>query len=132
MAGPQSRPRIELGTGKAPDRACVHHLGAAVVESQLHVADHRNRPGIHRCIELARRALGRASFRRSAFVLPGRKAAVEDEDVLDAEDAERPPHTWCRIESGGVVDHKGVGLADAEAANRVSELLWPGQHMWQV
>ena len=70
VAGAQARARLRLAAGKAPGRARVDHLRAAVVERDLHVGDHGHRAGVHRRLEwcaAARLTAPASSGRPSAF-----------------------------------------------------------------
>ena len=70
-----------------------------------------------------------AGFDRFFLGFPFRKAAVEDENVFDAEDAERPPHARRREEAGAVIDHDLVAVRNPEPRHVQLENMRRRQHM---
>ena len=119
VAGPQSGPRLRRLAGEPLGRAGIDDLRAFVGDRHAHVGEHGDGADIHLGIEIsAAPAWLSPAFQRTVFGLPFRQSAVEDVDILGAENAERPPHPRRRVETEAVVDHDGVAVADAERARR--------------
>jgi hypothetical protein len=92
MPTAQPLARLRFGAGKPPGRAGIDHLDVLISEGHLHVADHCDRAGVHLRFECARRTLDFACLGRPALGLPSRHAAIENEDLFGAENAQGPPH----------------------------------------
>src|SRR5581483_9564953 len=125
MAAAQSGARLRSLTAKARRGTRVDDLRGAIIERHLHVAEHGDDACVHLRVEAARLALAFTGLCRAAFGLPGRKATVEDEHVLGAEHAERPPHARrgkCARAVEAVIDDDGIAIADAERADCLRKL----------
>src|SRR5262249_60503562 len=105
---------LGLGTGKAPGRACIDDLGAAVVKRHLHIAEHCDGARIHVGVESARWAFDLASVERPPFLRPGRQTTVENENIARAEDFECPPNTWRRKKPAAVISYGRVTFLTAQ------------------
>ena len=133
VARTDARPRLGIFAAEARGGPRIDHLGASCRAAP---SARRTTPATTEVFSSALNFRGvrldRAGFGRPAFGLPLRQAAVEDVDVLRAEDAERPPHPRRAAEADAVIDHDGVVGADAERAGLLGELGRAGQHVRQL
>src|SRR6266516_7100214 len=132
MSGAHARPRLRPLAAEPLDGTRVDDLRAAAAQGLAHVLER-----LDRLLVLARRKPGRlahlvAALDRPRFGEPFRQAAVEDEHVLGAEHAKRPPYPRRREQADAVVDDDVGSIADAERARRRRERLRAGQHVRQV
>ena len=94
------------GSGAFPanrsGRASIDDLrGTIVLDAALHVGDVAHESSVPPRGEMARGAAARlAALQRPALALPFRQPAIQHGHVLDAHDAERPPHPR-RAENSG-------------------------------
>src|SRR6185437_5727139 len=81
--------------------------------------------------EAAGRYLWRRRLERSPFALPFRQAAIEQRDIVVAEQAQHPPRAPRRRQPVGVVDDDPVAVSDAAFGHFRGETLRRGDHMGQ-
>src|SRR6202521_6327850 len=129
MSGAHARARLRGLAAEPLGGARVYDLRAMAAQGLPHVLER-----LDRLLVLARREPGGlahhiAAFDRPAFGEPFRQAAVEDEHVLGAEHAKRPPHPRGREQADAVVDDDRRSIADAERAGRRRERLRARQHV---
>ena len=131
MAGAHPGARLGCGTEKAISRPRIDNLRGAASQRRAHGFEGSNDVSGSARGEPAWCPLDRAGFNRSPFCLPFRKSSIEDEDVLDAEQAKRPPYPRRRKHACAVIHDDGVAIGDSERPDLARELLGVRQHMGQ-
>src|SRR5262249_35993595 len=114
VTGAQPGARLRRLSQKALRGARIDYLCRAARQGCAHGGERGHEIGVLARSEGARGALDRTGFERPPFGFPFRQTAVENEDVLRAEQAKRPPHPRRGIQTGAVVDDDCVGVGDAK------------------
>src|SRR4029077_15906025 len=121
MTAAQAGPWLRVAAGGTSGPPGVAELRAAAIDCHLYVALHRHGACVHLGVKLAGDAHHGTRFGLSPSSSPGGQAAIEDEYVFGAKNAERPPHAWRGKKAESIIDDDRVGLADAESAPRCAD-----------
>src|SRR5262245_8437302 len=132
VTGAQAGARLRRLPQKALRGARIDHPCRAARQGCAHGGERGDAIGVLARSESTRGALDRMSFERSSFGFPSRQAAVENEYILRAEQAKRPPHPRRGIQASAVVDDDGVGVGDAKRPDVTGKLGGVRQHLMQL